>query len=105
MCKQIVVVQAETAEEFQKAFNDKLRELEYSDPQVEFHHGAGFCAYIIYSDNSQFVGIVEPENRCLCDSCMKCVEPPRRRVKWRKCALLGSVHGRDVCKHYMEVIS
>ena len=105
MCKQLVVIQADTPEEFQEAFNSKLREIEECDPKYEFHHGAGYCAYIIYSDKQEFLGIVKPENRCLCDSCMKCLEPPRPRVKWRKCALFGGVHGKQHCEHYLEAMS
>lgn len=105
MCKQLVIVKADTPEEFQEAFNSKLRELDEFDPTYEFHHGAGYCAYIIYSDNEEIIGRIKKKTRYLCDSCMKCVEPPAPRVKWRKCALYGGVHGRMECEHYLEVFS
>lgn len=105
MCKQLVVIQSDDPLEFQNAFNSKLRELEEFDPQYEFHHGAGYCAYIIYSDNQQFLGSVKQKERYLCDSCMKCIDPPNPRVKWRRCALYGAVHGKLKCEHYMEVFS
>lgn len=103
MCKQIIIVQAETAEKFQEAFNSKLRELKNNDPQVEFNHAQGFCAYIIYSDNNKFQGIVErPANVVICDSCLRREEPPRLHCKWRKCELFGAVTMKDCnCDHYI----
>lgn len=105
MCKQLVVIQSNDPLEFQQALNSKLRELEECDPTIEFHHGEGHCAYIIYSDNQQFIGNVQEPIRYLCDSCMKCVETPRPRVKWRRCALFGAVHGKTDCDKYLEVLS
>ena len=105
MRKQLVIVRGDTPEEFQDAFNSKLRELEYCDPTYEFNHGAGYCAYIMYSDNQQFVGIVDPKKRCICDSCLRCLEPPRPRVKWRKCAIYGGVVRTDKCDDYLEAMS
>ena len=104
MCKQLVVIQSDDPLEFQRSLNSKLRELEECDPQIEFHHGVGYCAYLIYSDKDEINGIVKPVNPCLCDSCMKCLEPPRRRAKWRKCAIFGSVHGKKECDRYVEVM-
>lgn len=101
MCKQIIIVQAETAEKFQEFFNSKLRELEGKDPQIEFNHGQGFCAYIIYSDNSCLRGVVRA-NVTICDSCLRLCEPPRPHAKWRKCELFGSVTRKDCnCEHYI----
>lgn len=103
MCKQIAIVTAETAEKFQEAFNSKLRELEHLDPEIEFNHGLGFCAYIIYSDNNDFSGRVErPVNVTICDSCLRRVEAPRPHVKWRKCELYGAVTMKDCkCEDYI----
>lgn len=106
MCKQIAIVQAETAEKFQEAFNSKLRELEKQDPQIEFNHGQGFCAYIIYSDKNEFVGIVEPANCVICDTCLRCTEPPHKHAKWRKCEIYGSVTRKDTqCSDYIPDMS
>jgi len=101
MCKQMVIIQESTAEKFQESLNSKLRELQHRDPQVEFNHGAGFCAYVIYSDNSRFMGIGEPANRCICDTCMRLQEPGRPRVKWRKCDIYGSVKRTTDCNDYL----
>lgn len=101
MCKQITVIQADTAEKFQEALNSKLRELEQQKPEIEFNHGKGFCAYLIYSDNSQIVGGVKPANRCICDTCMRCQEPPRPHALWRKCDIYGSVKTGLECKDYI----
>ena len=101
MCKQMVVVQEGTAEKFQESLNSKLRELEHQDPMVEFNHAQGFCAYIIYSDNSTFNGIVQPANRCICDTCMRCQEPPRQHAKWRTCDIYGSVKRTTACSDYL----
>ena len=101
MCKQLVVIQEGTAEKFQESLNSKLRELEHLNPQIEFNHGQGFCAYLIYSDNSRFVGIVEAKNHCICDTCMRCQEPPAPHVKWRKCDIYGSVKRTTDCSEYL----
>lgn len=103
MCKQLVVIQSDDPKEFEKAFNAKLRELENCKPEYEFHHGAGYCAYIIYSDNHDLSGIVKHNFRYLCDTCMKCVETPHPRVKWRRCGVFGTVDGKKNCDHYIEV--
>ena len=100
MCKQLIVIQAETASEFQEAFNTKLRELEGKDPEYEFHHENGYCAYIIYSDNQQFIGSVEP-NHCICDTCARCQGYPGPRVKWRRCDIYGSIKKTDACNDYL----
>ena len=101
MCERLVVVQSDDAAEFQKAFNSKMSELEGKDPKYEFNHAQGFCAYIIYSDKSDFNGIVKPANRCICDTCMRCQEPPRPHALWRKCDIYGSVKRDTECKHYL----
>lgn len=105
MCRQLVVIQSDDPLEFQEAFNSKLRELEECDPQYEFHHGAGYCAYIIYSEKDEFIGNVGVRKQYLCDSCLKCVEEPRPRVKWRRCALYGAIHGKTECEKYLEVLA
>ena len=105
MCKKLVVVQSEDPKEFEKTFNAKLRELEECDPEYEFHHGAGYCAYIIYSDKNDIYGRIDTSFRCLCDSCLKCVEPGHPRVQWRKCGIFGNIHGKTSCDHYVEVFS
>lgn len=102
MCKQLVVIQSDDPKEFEKAFNAKLRELENCKPEYEFNHGAGYCAYIIYSDNHDLSGIVKHDFRYLCDTCMKCVETPHPRVKWRRCGAFGTVDGKKKCDHYIE---
>ena len=105
MCKQLIVIKEETAEKFQESFNSKLRELQDQNPTFEFNHKEGYCAYIIYSDNDTIIGSVEaPKPRYLCDTCMKCLEKPHPRVKWRKCAHYGGVHGKTECKRYLEAI-
>ena len=91
MCKKIEVIAAETASEFQEAFNSKMSELEDKEPVYEFNHGLGYCAYIIYSDNNRFQGIVEPANVTICDSCLRLSEPPKQHCKWRKCSIYGAV--------------
>lgn len=103
MCKQLVVIQSDDPLEFEKAFNAKLRELDGCEPEYEFHHGAGYCAYVIYSDNSGLFGKVNSVGNYLCDSCRKCVEPPHPRVNWRKCGIFGTVHGKKECEHYLEL--
>ena len=105
MCKKIEVIVANDATEFQEAFNSKMLELEKCDPHVEFNHSKGYCAYIIYSDNSRFQGIEEdiiPCNELICDTCLRCDGAPSSRVKWRKCALKGNVHPKEpVCDDYV----
>lgn len=99
---QIAIIQEDTAEKFQEAFNFKMSELSDKNPKVEFNHAKGYCAYIIYSDNNEFVGIVKPANRVICDTCLRCMEPPRRHAKWRKCELYGSVTRKDTkCSDYI----
>lgn len=105
MCKQLVIVKADTPEEFQKAFNSKLRELQDCDPQYEFNHGAGYCAYIIYSDNGNFIGRNKASNVSICDSCLRCLNPGgNARVKSRKCVIYGSIRRTDSCDKYLEVV-
>lgn len=104
MCKKIEVVVGKNAEEFQKAFNFKMLELEDKDPVYEFNHTVGYCAYIIYSDNSRFQGTdeVQPCNELICDTCLRCGGAPNSRVKWRKCYLKGNVHPKEpVCDDYV----
>ena len=102
MCTKLEIVTAKTADEFQKAFNSKMSELESKDPVYEFNHSAGFCAYIIYSEKDEFIGRVEPPNDVICDSCLRRVEEPRPRCKWRKCALYGAITKTNpVCDDYI----
>ena len=103
MCKKIEVVMAADAAKFQEAFNSKMSELEKFEPEVEFNHGQGFCAYLIYSDNSRFQDIVEePVNDVICDTCLRRIEEPKRHCKWRKCAIFGSVNKKEpVCDKYI----
>ena len=101
MCKQMVVIQEGTAEKFQESLNSKLRELDKYNPEIEFNHGQGFCAYVIYSDNSRVMGIVNPANRCICDTCMRLQEPGRSHAKWRKCDIYGSVKRTTDCSEYL----
>lgn len=53
--KKLEVIHAETAQEFQDKFNARMREIYdrdgnymHSDPQVEYVHEMGFCAYLTY---------------------------------------------------------
>ena len=101
MCKQIVVIHAENPEEFQKAFNSKMSELQDLNPTYEFNHGLGYCAYIIYSDKPQINGVVKPANRCICDTCARLQELPGRHVKWRKCDIYGAVKRDTSCDDYI----
>lgn len=100
MSKQLVVVQEQDPKKFQEAFNSKMSELNSLDPVYEFNHGAGYCAYIIYSDNQELSGRVEPVCHSICDSCKRLIEKPFTRVKWRKCALYGTITRHGECKDY-----
>lgn len=103
MCKQLVVIQENDPVKFQEAFNSKLRELENCDPSYEFNHGIGYCAYIIYSDKPQLSGIVGPTCNSICDTCKRLTEPGRPRVKWRRCALYGTITKHGECDEYIPI--
>lgn len=99
----LVVIEEETAEKFQEAFNSKLSELQDCDPTYEFNHNKGFCAYIIYSEKNQFMGTVKPVNVTICDHCLRCSEPPRPHVKWRTCDIYGHVTKKDTkCSEFIS---
>lgn len=103
MFKQLIVVQSDDANKFQEAFNTKLRELKEKDPQYEFNHGKGYCAYIIYSDNDDIIGEVKPAIHNICDTCRRCQGVPGPHVKWRHCDLYGNITKGDKCKDYLPV--
>lgn len=106
MLKQLVVVQSDDAAKFQEAFNAKLRELQGCDPKYEFNHGKGYCAYIIYSDNSKLIGEVKPANHTVCDTCRRCQGIPGPHVKWRKCDIYGSItKENEPCNDYLSILS
>ena len=44
------VIHEETAEQFEKVFNTSMQELEECEPEVEFVHELGFCAYLKYHE-------------------------------------------------------
>lgn len=50
--EQIAVIFAETAEQFQKAFNSTMADLADKNPKYEFNHAQGFCAYITYKETT-----------------------------------------------------
>lgn len=86
------VIHEETAEQFEKVFNTSMQELAECEPEVEFVHELGFCAYLKYheKENKKIVESVRDEFALegICYHCRNCPHlkiSDDRRVKYGSC--------------------
>lgn len=109
---QIEVVTGETPQEFQKNFNDAMDLLAEYDPQYEFNHAMGFCAYITYNKKIYVMDCVADEFHAEgihyhCRNCPYMEDPRDKRVKYCTCKYhpLGRTHkDHEACEMlYKEV--
>lgn len=108
------VIQEETAEAFQEAVNKASEELAEYEPEIEFVHELGFCAYIKYHaavktiiesvrDEFHLEGIYYH-----CRNCPHLEDPQDRRVKWCRCKHrpTGKTHkDHEACELFYKWVS
>lgn len=108
----IAVIKEETAEQFERAVNSKVDELEGKSPTLEFVKEAGWCAYVLYqeevevletaADRYQAMGI-----RLKCGQCPYRENPKEKRVRYTSCTLgdrQGIAYGDPACNLLYEML-
>ena len=110
--RQIKVIKAADPTDFQKQFNEAMEKLHENDPEVEFVHEQGFCAYITYTKTTHEWDCVADEFHAegihyLCRNCPHHdpVDDKRKKYVWCKYSDYGHTHlDHEACEMFYKQV-